>query len=173
MRLQAEGAAGELIFTDGPARALGRALWIGPGVVVLIGASGGAIWLAQHLPEPLWATLFGVVWLILAGIVGIGLIAKGRQPFKRLSLAPAHGMAELLTRPMGRGATRCRCPLADLPPPRVYLLPSAPDTSETAVLEISLGAGEYIAIADFGDEAAAQAMAARVRAMITAARQAG
>lgn len=173
MRLREEGPGGALTFTDGPAGALARALWIVPGGILAIGAALGAAWLAQAQPGPIWAVLFGIAWLAVAGIVAIMLIARGRRDFKRLILVPRSGRAELMTRPMGKAARLVSCPLADLPPPRVYMLPSAPDTSETAALEINLGAGEYIAIADFGDEAAAQAMAARVRAMIAAARQAG
>jgi hypothetical protein len=174
MRLREEGPGGALTFTDGPAGALARALWIVPGGTLAIGAALGAAWLAQAQPGPIGAAvLFGIAWLAVVGIVAIMLIARGRRNFKRLSLAPQSGRAELMTRPMGKAARLVSCPLADLPPPRVYLLPTAPDTSETAVLEISLGTGEYIAIADFVDEAAAQAMAARVRAMIAAAREAG
>lgn len=172
MRLRDEGAGEALVFTDGPASAGARALWIGPGVAVLLAGSAGAIWLAQHLPEPIWASLFALLWALGTGIAGIALIAQGRRAFQRLSLTPARGRAELLTRPMGRAGTRIGCALADLPAPRVYLLPSAPDTPETVVLEISLGAADYIAITSFADEAAAQAMAARIRAMIAAAQAA-
>lgn len=160
-----------LVLQAGPRNALRGRLWRRIGSGLLAGAVIGLGALLQARPAGPALGLGGGL-LVAVALVGVMVRAQGRVPRQSLSLDPASGRARLLTWPPSGPPHQVDCALADVQPPRVYTQPSAPDTPEQPIVEVTLANGAWIASDTCDTEAAAQACATRIRAMIAAAARA-
>ncbi len=158
-----------LILRAGPRSARGGLIWRGVGTsLALIGGVTVLGLLAAGAELP--ALIFWGGCAAILGLGGLGLRQIGRAPRQCLRIDPGAGRVSLRTWPLRGAPSEVGCALGSLEPPRVYLLPSAPDSSETPILEVTLAGGAWIASDEFATEEEARACAARIRAMIAAAR---
>lgn len=168
-RAKTQTRDGALIFTDGPQSWGTRLAFLAGGGLVSITAVMAVAWLAGEQPEPVALALAGIAALALVAILGVMVMSIGLAPAKRLWIDPATGRVRLWQTEIRRKPRVTEVALADLPAPRVYTTPSAPDTPEQPHLEISLTNSDWISIGSFRTEEEASACAKQIVQLIRGA----